>query len=136
MDVVIRSRVNITFPWRLEIADHVWLGDEVFILSLSQVKIGSHVCISQRAFLCTGSHNFRSELFDLVTKPITIEDKCWIASNVFIGPGVTLRQGTVCSAGSVVLADGGPDEILVGNPAFPKEKVSFTSSIKSQESTL
>ncbi len=103
--VVIRSRVNITFPWKLTVGDHVWIGEEVLILSLAPVSIDSHVCISQRAFLCTGSHKFRSENFDLVTQPISIGKGCWIAANVFIGPGVTLAPGILCSAGSVVLKD-------------------------------
>jgi len=115
--VVIRSRVNITFPWRLTIGDHVWIGEEVMILSLAHVTISSHVCISQRAFLCTGSHKFRSENFDLMTKPITIGQGCWIAANAFIGPGVTLAKGTVCAAGSVVLKSAGPNQLLAGNPA-------------------
>ena len=96
--VVIRSRVNITFPWKLEIGDHVWIGDEVMILSLDRVKIGSHVCISQRAFLCAGSHDFRKESFDLITKPIVIEDGCWICAQAFIGPGVTVPEGTMVKA--------------------------------------
>ena len=96
--VVIRSRVNITFPWKLELGDHVWLGDEVMILSLAQVKIGSNVCISQRAFLCTGSHDFRSEKFDLMTKPIEIGDSCWIAACAFIGPNAVISPGTMVKA--------------------------------------
>jgi putative colanic acid biosynthesis acetyltransferase WcaF len=115
--VVIRSRVNITFPWRLSIGDHVWIGEEVLILSLASVTIASHVCISQRAFLCTGSHRFRSENFDLVTKPILIGEGCWIAANAFIGPGVALAPGTLCSAGAVVMRSAGHGEVLSGNPA-------------------
>ncbi len=117
--VVIRSRVNITFPWRLTIGDDVWIGDEVLILSLAPVTIGSNVCISQRAFLCTGSHKFRSENFDLETKPISVGEGSWIAANVFVGPGVTLGRGTLCSVGAVVLRSCGPDQVLVGNPALP-----------------
>ncbi|MEI6321910.1 MAG: WcaF family extracellular polysaccharide biosynthesis acetyltransferase [bacterium] len=118
--VVIRSRVNISFPWRLSLGDHIWIGDEVMILSLAPVTIGSHVCISQRAFLCTGSHRFHSESFDLVTKPIVIEEGCWVAANVFVGPGVTLRSGSMCCAGAVVLASSGPGQVLIGNPAVPR----------------
>ena len=48
--VVIRSGVHITFPWRLTIGDHAWIGEDVFILSLAEVVIESNVCVSQRAF--------------------------------------------------------------------------------------
>jgi len=96
--VVIRSQVNITFPWRVEIGDHVWIGDEVMILSLDQVKIGSNVCISQRAFLCTGNHDFGKETFDLITQPIEIGNSCWIAASAFIGPGAVVPPGTLVKA--------------------------------------
>ena len=96
--VVIRSRVNITMPWRLELGDQVWLGDEVYILSLGRVVIGSNVCISQRAFLCTGNHHFAKETFDLVVGPITIGDGCWIGAGAFVGPGVEVPPGTMVKA--------------------------------------
>lgn len=96
--VVIRSRVNITMPWRLEIGDEVWIGDEVLILALERVVIGSNVCISQRAFLCTGSHDFRKETFDLITQPIEIGDGCWIAAGAFVGPGAKVPAGTMVKA--------------------------------------
>jgi putative colanic acid biosynthesis acetyltransferase WcaF len=99
--VVIRSRVNITMPWRLEIGDHVWIGDEVLVLSLDRVRIGSNSCISQRAFLCTGSHDFRREAFDLVTRPIEIGAGCWIAACAFVGPGAVVPAGTMVKAGAV-----------------------------------
>ena len=117
--VVIRSRVNITFPWNLEIGDHVWIGDEVGILSLGTVRIGSNCCLSQRAYLCTGSHDHRQETFDLIVRPIHIEDGCWVGAGVFVGPGVTLRSGTVCAAGAVVVKDAGPEQVIGGNPARP-----------------
>jgi putative colanic acid biosynthesis acetyltransferase WcaF len=115
--VVIRTRVNITFPWRLEIGDHVWIGDEVLILSLAPVRIGSNCCLSQRAFLCTGSHDHRKESFDLITRPITLEDGCWVGAGAFIAPGVTLRAATTCAAGAVVVKDAGTAQVIGGNPA-------------------
>jgi putative colanic acid biosynthesis acetyltransferase WcaF len=104
--VVVRSRVNITFPWRFSCGDHVWIGDEVLVLSLAPVRIGSNVCLSQRVFLCTGSHRFKSETFDLITRPINIGDGCWIAAQAFVGPGADLPAGTLVKAGEVRLKDG------------------------------
>ncbi len=96
--VVIRSRVNITFPWKIELGDHVWIGDEVQILSLEQVVIGSNVCLSQRAFLCTGSHDFGKTSFDLIVRPISVGDSCWIAAGAFVGPGAEIPAGTMVKA--------------------------------------
>jgi putative colanic acid biosynthesis acetyltransferase WcaF len=103
--VVIRENVNISFPWRLSVGDHVWIGEDVGILSLAQVTIESNVCISQRAYLCTGSHDFRREDFKLKVAPITIRSGSWVAAVAFIGPGVEIGSGAVVAAGSVVFKD-------------------------------
>ena len=115
--VVIRSRVNITFPWKLVIGDHVWLGDEVMILSLARVTIGSNVCISQRAFLCTGSHDFEKASFDLITAPLDIGDGCWVGAQAFVGPGVVMGRGSRCLAGAVVARNVAEATTVAGVPA-------------------
>lgn len=114
--VVIRSRVNITMPWRLEVGDHVWLGDEVLILSLAPVRIGSHCCVSQRAFLCTGSHDYRRPTFDLQTAPIELRDGTWVAAGAFVGPGVVAGPYTVIAAGAVVTKPVPGGMLAYGNP--------------------
>jgi putative colanic acid biosynthesis acetyltransferase WcaF len=114
---VIRSNVNVTFPWRLSMGDHVWIGEEVIILSLAPVTIESNVCVSQRAFLCTGSHNFHRPTFDLQTKPITLRSGSWVAAQSFIGPGVEVGSGSVVSAGSVVMENVPARSLVRGNPA-------------------
>jgi len=115
--VVVRANVNVTFPWRLEVGDHVWLGEEVLVLSLAPVRIGSHVCVSQRAFLCTGSHRFETPGFDLVTMPVTIHDRSWIAAQAFVGPGVEIGPDSMVAAGSVVTATVPAGAMVQGNPA-------------------
>jgi putative colanic acid biosynthesis acetyltransferase WcaF len=116
-DVVIRANVNISFPWRLRIGDHVWIGEDVGILTLAPVTIEPNVCISQRAYLCTGSHDFRREDFKLRVAPITVRERSWIAASSFIAPGVAIGPDAVVSAGSVVSENVAPGTLVRGNPA-------------------
>jgi len=115
--VVIRANVNISFPWRLTIGDHVWIGEDVGILTLAPVTIESNVCISQRTYLCTGSHDFRREDFKLQVAPITVREGSWIAAASFIAPGIEIGSGAIVSAGSVVFASVAPKTFVRGNPA-------------------
>ena len=115
--VVIRSRVNIHFPWRLTVGNHVWIGEEVFILNLAPVTLADHVCVSQRAFLCTGTHDYRSPTFDLITRPIQVETGAWLGAASLVGPGVTVGSQALLAAGAVAMARLEPDTIYRGNPA-------------------
>ena len=115
--VRVKAGVNVTFPWRVEIGDHVWLGEGVTILSLALVRIESNVCLSQQAYLCTGSHDHRREDFLLITKPITVRVGAWVAARAFLGPGVEIGTGSVVSAGSVVFAAVPANCLVRGNPA-------------------
>ena len=121
--VVIRARVNIHFPWRLEIGDHVWIGEECWLLNLAPIVIASHVCLSQRALLCTGNHDYKSPTFDLMVKPIRVEAGAWIGAGACVGPGVTVGTHAVLAMGSVATHDLEPWGIYQGNPAaFIKQR--------------
>jgi len=115
--VVIKPNVRITFPWKLTLSDHVWLGEECWLLNLAPISIESHVCISQRAFLCSGSHNYKSRTFDLILKEIRIERGVWIGAGAWIGPGVRGGSHAVLTACSVATKDMEAFGIYQGNPA-------------------
>lgn len=114
--VVIKPRVNIHFPWKLTVGDHAWIGEEVFILNFEPIVIGSHCCISQRAFLCAGNHDYRDPSMPYRNRPITISEGAWIGAQTFIGPGVTVGIDAVIAAGSVVTQDQPAGMICQGNP--------------------
>jgi putative colanic acid biosynthesis acetyltransferase WcaF len=115
--VVIKPQVKITFPWKLEVGDFVWLGEECWLLNLERIVIGSHVCISQRAFLCTGNHNYRLKTFGLIVEPITVEDGAWLGAQCWVGPGVKVGSHAVLAAGSVATNKMDAWGIYRGNPA-------------------
>lgn len=115
--VVVKPHVRIKYPWRLTVGDHCWIGQEVWIDNIADVVLGSHVCLSQRAFLCTGSHDHRRATFDLAARPIRVEDGAWICAASVLGPGVTVGANAIVAAGAVVVKDVPAETIVGGNPA-------------------
>ncbi|MGD0076027.1 MAG: WcaF family extracellular polysaccharide biosynthesis acetyltransferase [Candidatus Binataceae bacterium] len=99
--VVIKPHVRVKFPWRLVIGDYSWIGEDAWIDNLAEVRIGSHCCLSQGVYLCTGSHDWASERFDLETSPITIGDHVWLGARTSVAPGVSIGDGAVLTMGSV-----------------------------------
>jgi putative colanic acid biosynthesis acetyltransferase WcaF len=124
--VVIKPGTNIKYPWNIVIGDHVWVGEKVWLDSLEKITIGSNVCISQGAYLCTGNHDYTKEKFDLIVKQIVIEDGVWVGAKAIICPGVTLRSHSVVTAGSIVTHDTEPYTIYQGNPAKPVRRRNIT----------
>lgn len=115
--VVIKPKVNIKYPWKLEIGDYTWMGEGVWVDNLDEVKIGSNVCLSQGAMLLCGNHNFSKTTFDLMIGKIVLEDGVWIGAKALVGPGVTCKSHSVLSAYSFTSSDLEPYSIYSGNPA-------------------
>ncbi|MGD0199892.1 MAG: WcaF family extracellular polysaccharide biosynthesis acetyltransferase [Bryobacteraceae bacterium] len=115
--VVIKPGVRVKYPWLLSIGDYSWIGEDAWIDNLGQISIGSNVCISQGAYLCTGNHDWSDPAFALRVRPIVISDGAWVAARAVVCPGVTLAECAVAAAGSVVTRDIPAFEIHAGNPA-------------------
>lgn len=115
--IIIKPRVNIHFPWKLIIGDNVWIGEESFLLNFEPLTIGNNVCVSQRAFLCGGNHNYKISSMPYRNGPIILEDGCWIGASSFVGPNVIIGIDTVVSAASVVTQSLPDNSIYRGNPA-------------------
>lgn len=115
--VMIRPTAHVQFPWKLEVGDYSWIGDEVVLYNLDKIKIGSHAVISQRSYLCTGSHHTAQKEFTINAKPIVINNECWLATDVFVAPGISIGRGTVVGSRSSVFKSLPSGKVCYGSPA-------------------
>lgn len=122
--VHIYPAAQIWAPWNLELGDSVGVANGVILYSQGKIIVGSKVTISQGSHICTGSHDYTKQGQPLVTAPIVIKERAWIAAEVFIHPGVVVGEGTVVGARSVVTKDLPAWMVCAGNPCKPiKERV-------------
>jgi putative colanic acid biosynthesis acetyltransferase WcaF len=125
--VLIRPTVSITYPWKLSIGDYAWVGDHVVLYTLGEIEIGANAVVSQQSHLCTGSHDYSRPDFPIYAQKITVEPEAWVATQVFVAPGVTIGQGAVIGARSSVFADMPAGMICIGSPCNPVNKRSTGS---------
>lgn len=116
-NVIIRPSVKTTYPWKVSIGDFSWIGDDVVLYSLGDIKIGKNVVISQKSYLCTGSHDYLQSDFPIFAKTINIEDQCWLATDVFVAPGIIIEKGSIIGSRSSVYKNIPPNKVCIGNPA-------------------
>ena len=94
-----------------------------------EITLGRNVSVSPETTFYTATHalGFGSQRMSPVVtpKPIVIGDGVWIGMHSLILPGVTLGQGCVVSAGSVVTQDVPPNTLVAGNPATVQQKLPF-----------
>ncbi|MEI8285418.1 MAG: WcaF family extracellular polysaccharide biosynthesis acetyltransferase [bacterium] len=116
--------VTIWAPWHLEIGDEAGCANGVVLYSQGKITIGKRAVISQGVHLCTGTHDYESSGFPLVTAPINVGDYAWIAAEAFIHPGVRIGVGTVIGARSVVTKDMPDWKVCAGHPCrIIKERI-------------
>jgi putative colanic acid biosynthesis acetyltransferase WcaF len=115
-NVIIRPTARITYPWKLEIGDNTWIGDDVVLYSLGKIRIGKNSVVSQKSYLCAASHDYTKSSFDILSCPINIEDEVWLATDVFVGPEVTIGRGAVVGARSSVFKSIEGGFVYAGNP--------------------
>lgn len=101
---------------------------------IGDVSIGRGCLIAPNLFVSSGQHYFDRwpelpiheqdrrveadpELRKRHSRPVTIEDDCWIGTNVVVSPGVTIGRGAVVGANSVVTRDIAPYCVAAGSPA-------------------
>lgn len=94
--------VKVLMPWNLVLEDHVAIGRGVDLYNFALIHVKQSSVISQGSYLCTGSHDFEHPHMPLTYQPIVVGSECWLAADVFVCPGVTIADGSVVGARSVV----------------------------------
>lgn len=114
--VIIRPSAKMTYPWKVKIGDYSWIGDDVVLYSLGNIIIGKNTVISQKSYICTGTHDYTKNNFPILEKKTVIGNACWLATDVFVSPGVTINNGVVVGARSTVINDLDSNSVYVGSP--------------------
>jgi len=115
--VKIYPSARIWAPWNLIVGAGAIIGDRVDLYSVACIEIGTRAIVSQDSSLCAATHDFRSETFELIPKPIVVGPRAWVAARAFVGPGVVIGAGAVVGACAVVFRNVEEGAVVVGNPS-------------------
>ena len=113
----VHASVAIWLPHNLEVGEQVLIGPGARIYNQGTITIGAWSVISQRAHLCASTHRVDDPGFQLECRPIAVGERCWVAAEAFVGPGVTMGDGSVLAARGVLFDNATTDGIYRGNPA-------------------
>ena len=115
--VQIMPSVQIWAPWNLALGDFATVGSGVDLYDVDRIEVGAHATLSQRAFLCTATHDVDHPNMPLKTAPIRIGAGAWVCAEAYVHPGVALGVDAVAGVRAVVLHDVPPGQIVGGHPA-------------------
>lgn len=100
---------------KMKIEDHVFLNQNVSITCMDEISIGSGSIIANNVVMVDHDHDMKNGGF--VKAPINIGEKVWIGANAVILKGVTIGNGAIVAAGSIVVKDVLPYTLVGGCPA-------------------
>ena len=113
----ISPSVKVWGPWNLTVGEEAAIAHNSDCYCVDRISVGDHATVSQYSFLCTASHDVSDPHMKLISAPIQIADQAWVCAGAFVAPGVTIGEGAVAGAMSVVTKDVSPWMIVAGNPA-------------------
>lgn len=114
--VLVLGSVWVDMPWNLVVGDYSAIGKRVWLYNFAKVKIGSNTVISQDTTICTSSHDYTHPHMPLFSKAISIGSQVWIGAECFVMPDVSIGDGVVVGARSLVTKDLTAWMVCVGHP--------------------
>jgi len=116
----------------IEIGNNTVINRQTYLDGRASLKVGNNVNISHQTLIQTLTHDPQNCDFVCLCKPVVIEDHVWIGARAMILPGVTVGEGAVVGAGSVVTKNVTPYTIVAGNPAKVIKERNSTLTYKSR----
>ena len=113
----VHGSVSIWLPRNLQLGEQVLIGPGARLYNQGTIVIGAWSVISQRAHLCASTHRVDDPDFQLECRPIAVGERCWVAAEAFVGPGVVMGDGSVLAARGALFESTQADGIYRGNPA-------------------
>ena len=118
MSANVYASAKIWAPWNLQMERGSCLGPDVICYNQDIIRLEEGAIVSQHVYLCTASHDISNiNKRPLVTAPIVIKKKAWVAADSFVGMGVTIGEYAVIGARACVYKDVEPYCVMGGNPA-------------------
>ncbi len=109
---------------KIHIGKNVFINSNSIITSLNSISIGANTLIGPSVLIFDHDHDFEKDFQygikngrHFISKPIHIENNVWIGANSVILKGVTIGEGAVIAAGSIVTKDVEPYSLYAGNTA-------------------
>ena len=113
----VAATAKVWFPRNLDLGAYSSLGPGVNCYNMALITIGARTVVSQGAVMCAGTHDINDPGFQLIVRPITIGNDVWIASEAFVGPGVSLGDACVLGARGCAFSSLDANMVYRGNPA-------------------
>ena len=142
------TNVSVGDNFTCDFGRNIYIGSNVSVnlnctfIDCNRITIGNDVLIAPCVHLTTASHPV--ELIERLNpkwnpdsieyrwrtyaKPINIGNGCWIGANVVVLPGVTIGEGTVIGAGSVVTKNIPANVVAAGNPCRVIRRINHINS--------
>jgi len=108
---------------KISIGERVFINVGGFLDGSDEIVIGDFVRIGPFVRILTGTHEYKKNVIrrdfreKTIGKKVVVEKGCWIGVNVTILPGVTIKEGCVIGAGSVIVNDTESNGLYAGSPA-------------------
>lgn len=129
----VASSAVIQIPWHVELGDRACVGDKAVLYSLGRIVIGARTTIAQESYLCTGTHDFSHSDLPLMVGDIVLGREVFIGARAFVLPGVSIGDGTVVGAASVVVSDLQGWVIAAGNPCVVHKARQFADRSRADD---